>query len=182
MALLVNVHSSPAIIADLIHKQTEDNYDYIHPRRDVNVSVQRSLSQRLTRYQINLLSGLPHRSQPYRSTIIISVICDVFFLGPFPFVTRHKELFPTYITTGDVIQEVPRAMVALVSTAVCFSVTIVDLLADQCWTSFMQLSRSGPAANINTRTFQQIQIWMPTGDISTLLTRSRPRTKEPITG
>ena len=40
VALLVNVHSMPAIIADLIHTQVEDNYNYIFLRCGANVSVQ----------------------------------------------------------------------------------------------------------------------------------------------
>ena len=40
VALLVNVHSTPAIIANMIHMQVEDSYNYIFPRCGANVSVQ----------------------------------------------------------------------------------------------------------------------------------------------
>jgi hypothetical protein len=38
VALLVNVHDSQAVLADLIKKQIKDNYNYIFPRRS-NVSL-----------------------------------------------------------------------------------------------------------------------------------------------
>lgn len=112
------------------------------------------------------------------------MIRDVFFTGPTSFVMRHKDRFPTYIATGDVIQEVPKAMVALVATAVRFPASSFMLLADHSRkiSSSLWLSRSGPAADINTRTFQLIQIWTPTRDTSILLTRSRPHGKDSITG
>lgn len=41
VAQLVNVHDSPILIADLIERQINDNYNYIFPRRTSNVSIQR---------------------------------------------------------------------------------------------------------------------------------------------
>jgi hypothetical protein len=56
---------------------------------------------------------------PYQSSVIISVIRDLFFSGTMPFVTHHQDQFPSRQGADDVtIWEVPKAMVALVSTAV----------------------------------------------------------------
>ncbi|KAI9453765.1 hypothetical protein BJY52DRAFT_1189338 [Lactarius psammicola] len=102
VALLVNTHSSPTLIADLINRQINDNYNYIHPRR----------------LNSNILSRIALRNRPYRSTIITSVIRDLFFTGPVPFVIQHQDLLPSYQgADGTVTYEVPKAMVALVSTA-----------------------------------------------------------------
>lgn len=69
--------------------------------------------------QVNILSASARLSQPYRSTIIISVIRDIFFSGPVPFVTRHQDHFPCHHgPCGTEIWQVPKALVALVATAV----------------------------------------------------------------
>ncbi|KAF8264245.1 hypothetical protein EI94DRAFT_1806062 [Lactarius quietus] len=83
VALLINVHNTPTLIADLVERQINDNYNYIFPRRLPNV---------------NLLSAPPLHSQPYQNTVIISVIRALFF-------------------TGTANREVPKAMVAIVATA-----------------------------------------------------------------
>jgi hypothetical protein len=73
-----------------------------------------------------VLTGLPLRSRPYRNTIIISVIRDIFFTGPVPFATQHRDLFPSHPgPVGEPIPEVPKAMLALVSTAVRFCCYVV---------------------------------------------------------
>ncbi|KAF8262615.1 hypothetical protein EI94DRAFT_1704624 [Lactarius quietus] len=102
VALLINVNNPPSLIADLVDKQINDNYNYIFPRRASNV---------------NLLSAPPLRSQPYRSTVIISVLCALFFTGAVPFVQRHAKHFPSYqAAEGTANREVPKAMVAIVAT------------------------------------------------------------------
>ncbi|KAN0137724.1 hypothetical protein V8E53_004480 [Lactarius tabidus] len=103
VALLVNVHDTPTLIAELIEKQLKDNYNYIFPRRSANA---------------NILSAPPLRRQPYCSTVIISVLRDLFFTGPVPFATRHQDLFPPSCGgKGAADREVPKPMVALVATA-----------------------------------------------------------------
>jgi hypothetical protein len=72
---------------------------------------------------------LPQVSQPYRSTIIISVIRDLFFTGNKPFVKRHQDQFPSHRgTEGETVWEVPKAMVALVSTAVKVSASLLFVI------------------------------------------------------
>jgi hypothetical protein len=71
---------------------------------------------------VNLLSAPPLRSQLYWSTVIISVLHDLFFTGAVPFVQQHKTLFPSYhAAKGTANHEVPKAMVAIVTTAVSLS-------------------------------------------------------------
>ena len=73
--------------------------------------------------QANILSPSPCRSQPYRSTVIILVIRDLFFTGPVPFAIWHQDLFPPSCgANGAANQEVSKVMVALVSTVVRFSI------------------------------------------------------------
>ncbi|KAH9173495.1 hypothetical protein EDB89DRAFT_699441 [Lactarius sanguifluus] len=99
--LLLGAHDSSAV-TDLVKRLLTD-FNYIFPRRNVNG---------------NILVGSPHLSRPYRSSIIISVIRDLYFSGNKPFVTRHQDQFPfRQGTEGDVIWEVPKAMVGLVATA-----------------------------------------------------------------
>lgn len=103
VALLVNVHDKPMHIADLIETQLQDNFNYIFPRRSLNA---------------NILSASARRSQPYRCTVIILVIRDLFFTGPVPFATWHQDLFPPTCGSKETTnREVPKVMVALVSTA-----------------------------------------------------------------
>ena len=67
------------------------------------------------------MTAAPLRSHPYHSPIIISVIRDLYFTGCASFVTRHQSLFPSHwASDGTVSWEVPKSMVALVSTAVGF--------------------------------------------------------------
>ncbi|KAF8266161.1 hypothetical protein EI94DRAFT_1803486 [Lactarius quietus] len=102
VALLINVNNPPSLIADLVNKQINDNYNYIFPRRALNV---------------NLLSALPLHSQLYQSTVIISVLHALFFTGAVPFVQRHMKHFPSYqAAEGTANHEVPKAMVAIVAT------------------------------------------------------------------
>ncbi|KAN0140700.1 hypothetical protein V8E53_001527 [Lactarius tabidus] len=97
------VLNTPTAVKDLINK-IKDDYNYIFPRRSQG--------------NPNVLIGLPQTSRPYRSPIVISVIQDLFFSGNPSFVTKHQDQFPSRTgTNGDIIWEVPKAMVALVSTA-----------------------------------------------------------------
>ncbi|KAH9083699.1 hypothetical protein EDB83DRAFT_2669654 [Lactarius deliciosus] len=99
--LLLGAHDLSAV-TDLVKRLLTD-FNYIFPRRNVNG---------------NILVGSPHLSHPYHSSIIISVIQDLYFSGNKPFVTRHQDQFPfRQGTEGDVIWEVPKAMVGLVATA-----------------------------------------------------------------
>ena len=67
------------------------------------------------------MTAAPLHSHPYRSPIIISVICDLYFTGHASFVTRHQSLFPSHRASDRAVSwEVPKSMVALVSTAVGF--------------------------------------------------------------
>jgi hypothetical protein len=76
--------------------------------------------------QGNILSGVPLCSHPYRSTIIISVICDLFFSGRVLFVARHQSLFPSHRGPDGVVSwEVLKTMVALVATGVSIPILIV---------------------------------------------------------
>ncbi|KAH9069504.1 hypothetical protein EDB83DRAFT_2518271 [Lactarius deliciosus] len=98
--LLLGAHD-PSAITDLVKRLLLD-FNYIFPRRNANG---------------NVLVGSPHLSRPYRSPIIISVIRDLYFSGNMPFVTRHQDQFPSRQgTEGDVVWEVPKAMVRLVAT------------------------------------------------------------------
>ncbi|KAI9447601.1 hypothetical protein H4582DRAFT_2068214 [Lactarius indigo] len=98
--LLLSAHD-PLAVTDLVKKLLTD-FNYIFPRRNVNG---------------NVLVGSPHLSRPYRSSIIVSVIRDLYFSGTVPFVTRHQDLFPSRQGTDEnVIWEVPKAMVGLVAT------------------------------------------------------------------
>ncbi|KAN0136269.1 hypothetical protein V8E53_005874 [Lactarius tabidus] len=104
IALLLGAHESATVISELVLKLRTD-FNYIFLRR-------------LNNANNNVLIGVPNISRPYRSSIIISVIRDLFFSGNTPFVVQHQALFPSREgTSGDVIWEVPKAMVALVSTA-----------------------------------------------------------------
>ncbi|KAH9160993.1 hypothetical protein EDB89DRAFT_2081025 [Lactarius sanguifluus] len=65
--------------------------------------------------------GIPKRTRPYRNGRIISVIRDLYFTaigGGSSLATRFEDHFPTHqAANGDIIQEVPMSMVALVATA-----------------------------------------------------------------
>ncbi|KAN0131589.1 hypothetical protein V8E53_010431 [Lactarius tabidus] len=99
--LVVDTHHSPVELANIIDGQMND-FNYIFPRQ----------------LRGNVLTGSALRSRPYRSSIIISVIRDIFFTGPVPFATQHRDLFPSHPgPVGEAIPEVPKAMLALVSTA-----------------------------------------------------------------
>ena len=64
------------------------------------------------------------RSRPYRNQRIITVIHDLYFTGGITsFATRFDHLFPTHRhNNGVTMREVPTPMVALVATAVSYSV------------------------------------------------------------
>ncbi|KAN0136175.1 hypothetical protein V8E53_006035 [Lactarius tabidus] len=99
--LVVDTHHSPVELANIIDGQMND-FNYIFPRQSRG----------------NVLTGSALCSRPYRSSIIISVIRDIFFTGPVPFATQHRDLFPSHPgPVGEAIPEVPKAMLALVSTA-----------------------------------------------------------------
>ncbi|KAH9164868.1 hypothetical protein EDB89DRAFT_1911836 [Lactarius sanguifluus] len=65
--------------------------------------------------------GIPKRMRPYRNGRIISVIRDLYFTaigGGSSLATHFEDHFPTHqAANGDIIQEVPMSMVALVATA-----------------------------------------------------------------
>ncbi|KAI9439651.1 hypothetical protein H4582DRAFT_2075020 [Lactarius indigo] len=85
VTLLINVSNSPTVIANLIDKQLNDNYNYIFPRHSNSTQI---------------LSAAPARSLPYRSNIITS------------------DLFPSHQGfDGTISYEIPKSMLALVSTA-----------------------------------------------------------------
>ncbi|KAF8266679.1 hypothetical protein EI94DRAFT_1701560 [Lactarius quietus] len=99
--LAVDTQSLPAVIASIIEKQL-NNFNYIFPRQTKG----------------NILIGSPLCSRPYRSSVILSVIRDKFFSGADSFVTKHRDSFPSHLgPDGEAIPEVPKAMLALVSTA-----------------------------------------------------------------
>ncbi|KAH9028796.1 hypothetical protein EDB84DRAFT_1562985 [Lactarius hengduanensis] len=62
--------------------------------------------------------GIPRRARPYRNPRIISVIQDLYFSGGgTSLATRFEDHFPTHqAPNGDMVQEVPISMVALVAT------------------------------------------------------------------
>ncbi|KAH9174429.1 hypothetical protein EDB89DRAFT_2149430 [Lactarius sanguifluus] len=66
-----------------------------------------------------LPEGLPRRTRPYRNDRIISIIRDLYFTGgSSSLATRFEDQFPTHQgPDGDINQEVPISMVALVATA-----------------------------------------------------------------
>ena len=127
IALLISASNAPIVIMDLVDKLQTD-FNYIFPRRlnSANASLPHHSKINLTHIplQNNVLIGSPNISWPYHGTIIISIICDLFFVGHSFFVSRHQALFPCHKgTNGEDIWEVPKAMVALVSTGVRFSVS-----------------------------------------------------------
>ena len=127
IALSISASNAPIVIMDLVDKLQTD-FNYIFPRRlnSANASLLRRSKINLTHIplQNNVLIGSPNISQPYRSTIIISIIRDLFFVGHSSFVLRHQALFLCHKgTNGEDIWEVPKAMVASVSTGVRFSVS-----------------------------------------------------------
>ncbi|KAH9173948.1 hypothetical protein EDB89DRAFT_1904897 [Lactarius sanguifluus] len=73
--------------------------------------------------------GIPKHTWPYRNGHIISVIRDLYFTaigGGSSLATRFEDHFPTHqAANGDIIQEVPMSMVALVATAHCCSTATV---------------------------------------------------------
>ena len=69
------------------------------------------------------MNGLVMCSRPYRNDRIISALRNLYFTGGTnSFAQRFMYLFPTYELRegGDLKQEVPIHMVALVATAVSF--------------------------------------------------------------
>ncbi|KAH9033539.1 hypothetical protein EDB85DRAFT_1890212 [Lactarius pseudohatsudake] len=93
---------APTEIAWRIQKQLT-SYDYTFPFAMIGT----------------LPEGIPRRTWPYRNDRIISVIRDLYFAGGISsLATRFEDQFPTYQdSNGDVCQEVPISMVALVATA-----------------------------------------------------------------
>ncbi|KAH9024453.1 hypothetical protein EDB83DRAFT_2527161 [Lactarius deliciosus] len=103
VALLFSVYD-PIAIVDLV-KKLETDFCYIYPRRSKGNND-------------HVLVGSPDLRRPFRSSVIISVARDLYFSGNTPFVTVHQDQFPCrHGPNGDIIWEVPKAMVALVSTA-----------------------------------------------------------------
>ncbi|KAH9010201.1 hypothetical protein EDB83DRAFT_2322513 [Lactarius deliciosus] len=104
VALLFSVYD-PIAIVDLV-KKLETDFCYIYPRRSKGNND-------------HVLVRSPDLRCPFRSSVIISVARDLYFSGNTPFVTVHQDQFPCHHgPNGDIIWEVPKAMVALVSTAV----------------------------------------------------------------
>ncbi|KAH8988113.1 hypothetical protein EDB92DRAFT_1948290 [Lactarius akahatsu] len=103
VALLFSVYD-PIAIVDLV-KKLETDFCYIYPRCSKGNND-------------HVLVGSPDLRHPFRSSVIISVARDLYFSGNTPFVTVHQDQFPCrHGPNGDIIWEVPKAMVALVSTA-----------------------------------------------------------------
>ncbi|KAH9067676.1 hypothetical protein EDB87DRAFT_1678000 [Lactarius vividus] len=103
VALLFSVYD-PTAIVDLV-KKLETDFSYIYPRRS-------------KANNDHVLVGSPDLCRPFRSSVIISVARDLYFSGNTPFFTLHQDQFPCHHgPNGDIIWEVPKAMVALVSTA-----------------------------------------------------------------
>ncbi|KAH9060276.1 hypothetical protein EDB87DRAFT_1728537 [Lactarius vividus] len=103
VALLFSVYD-PTAIVDLV-KKLETDFSYIYPRRS-------------KANNDHVLVGSPDLRRPFRSSVIISVARDLYFSGNTPFFTLHQDQFPCHHgPNGDIIWEVPKAMVALVSTA-----------------------------------------------------------------
>ena len=130
VAPLLGLLDSPRTIMDLVGRLQSD-FNYIFPRRsNTNVSLaepKRSVPTFL--FQSNVLVGVPQTGRPFRSTILISVIRDLFFSGNMLFVTQHQDQFPSrQEPNGDVIWEVPKAMVALVATAVYLSLFLFVII------------------------------------------------------
>ena len=118
--LAVDIHNSSAAIAGIIENQLND-FNYIFPRQSKvsRQAVGNVLSKMILTVQGHVLIGLPLRGRPYRCSIILSVIRDVFFTGPEPFAAQHWDLFPSHLgPDGELVAEILKAMVALVSTAV----------------------------------------------------------------
>jgi len=123
-------------------------------------------------------------SHAYRSPVIISIICDLFFTGKMPFVLWHQDLLPSHEgLDGNITYEVPMSMVALVATVVCFFLLIVLIFSNLVRTPFsiMQLWESGSQATTSQVISQQIQIWIPTTHTLVLSTRWRTRAQASIT-
>ncbi|KAH9020988.1 hypothetical protein EDB85DRAFT_2152660 [Lactarius pseudohatsudake] len=103
VALLFSPYD-PIAIADLV-KKLETDFSYIYPRRS-------------KANNDHVLVGSPDLRRPFRSSVIISVLRDLYFSGNTPFVTLHQDQFPCrHGPNEDIIWEVPKAMLALVSTA-----------------------------------------------------------------
>ncbi|KAH9013013.1 hypothetical protein EDB85DRAFT_2158522 [Lactarius pseudohatsudake] len=103
VALLFSPYD-PIAIADLV-KKLETDFSYIYPRHS-------------KANNDHVLVGSPDLRRPFRSSVIISVLRDLYFSGNTPFVTLHQDRFPCrYGPNEDIIWEVPKAMLALVSTA-----------------------------------------------------------------
>ncbi|KAH9040364.1 hypothetical protein EDB85DRAFT_2140500 [Lactarius pseudohatsudake] len=103
VALLFSPYD-PIAIADLV-KKLEMDFSYIYPRRS-------------KANNDHVLVGSPDLCRPFRSSVIISVLRDLYFSGNTPFVTLHQDQFPCrHGPNEDIIWEVPKAMLTLVSTA-----------------------------------------------------------------
>ncbi|KAH8979375.1 hypothetical protein EDB92DRAFT_1821052 [Lactarius akahatsu] len=103
VALLFSLYD-PTAIADLV-KKLETDFSYIYPRHS-------------KANNDHVLVGSPDLRHPFHSSVIISVLCDLYFSGNTPFVTLHQDQFPCcHGPNEDIIWEVLKAMLALVSTA-----------------------------------------------------------------
>ncbi|KAI0261452.1 hypothetical protein BC834DRAFT_896085 [Gloeopeniophorella convolvens] len=101
VAMMFNIHSSPAEIARTVEKQL-NNYTYIFAKGPNAAS----------------FSGPAMRTRPYRNPAIIMVIRGLYFSpGISSFANRHKALFPrVHANDGTINLAAPKAMVALVAT------------------------------------------------------------------
>ncbi|KAH8976951.1 hypothetical protein EDB86DRAFT_2838744 [Lactarius hatsudake] len=102
VALLFSLYD-PIAIVDLV-KKLETDFSYIYPRRS-------------KANNDHVLVGSPDLRHPFCSSVIISVLHDLYFSGNTPFVTLHQDQFLCrHGPNEDIIWEVPKAMLTLVST------------------------------------------------------------------
>jgi hypothetical protein len=123
---LLSLDATPARIVDLV-KKLQSDFNYIFPRRvNGTVSVQ-SAKVALTNTPLNraMFSSVHHNSVGLIAAPLFSRSFEMFFfpgLNHLSHNTRLAARFPSRQgTSGEIIWEVPKAMVALVSTAVSFS-------------------------------------------------------------
>jgi Domain of unknown function (DUF6532) len=116
---LVNPKMRPAEIASSVEQQLLD-YMYIFPSVSI-LSLYPDL-QRAKRSTQGGLVGPVTRTHPYQNPVIIRVIHDMYFTGgPNSFAAHHNDQFECLEDhDGTTLLEVPKAMVALVATAVSY--------------------------------------------------------------
>ena len=105
---------------------------------------------------------VPNWSRPYQHSHIILVIWDLCFTGGSNSLAhRFHSRFPSFEADGEVVYQVPTAMVALVATAVSAKSLHGQFVLMWCISS-MPASTSGVLAGINPQSFQQMPSLMCT--------------------